>query len=365
MTDVFERFIEPFWQRYAGSVTLEQRKALQAIFQCRTAALGGRCYACADCGNEHFAYHSCNHRLCPQCGAADTQEWVDKQLGKLLPVPYFMVTFTLPEQLRPVMLGSRQAIDLFFQCSSQALHDLLADPKRTGFARNGFFGVYQSWRQDMGYHPHVHYIVPAVGLDAEGALKHLKNQKWLLPAQPLATRLRTLLVNQLLDDALIDQGLFEELVKIDWNASVDPAGRGENAVKYLGKYVQRSVISNHRVLKIEGEHVYIRIKDRTTGRYQERKLTGVEFVRRYLLHVLPSGFHRIRYRGFLHARGKPAFQLLQTLLDARIGKPAHTARRAQREYLCPRCAVAMQPTQSLARAPPAQRNRHFFSVIAA
>lgn len=363
--DVIECFIEPFWAQYGGSITLDQRRALQAILQCRTPALGGHCYACPDCGNEHFAYHSCNHRLCPQCGAADTQQWVDKQLSKLLPVPYFMVTFTLPEQLRAIMLNSRQGIELFFQCSSQALHDLLANPRHTGFTRNGFFGVYQSWRQDMGYHPHIHYIVPAVGLSAEDALRHLKNPQWLLPAKPLASRLRTLLSNKLLTGELIDPVLFQELVKLDWNASVDPAGSGENAVKYLGNYVQRSVISDTRVLAIEGEKVRITLKNRATGKYEPRTLAGVEFIRRYLLHTLPKGFHRIRYRGFLHARGKFRLQWLQVLLDARIAKADNSARPSGHDYHCRHCGTPMQLVRGLARAPPAQRNEHFFNIVAA
>ena len=363
--DVFERFIEPFWQKHGHLITLDQRKALQAILLCRTPALGGHCYACPQCGAEHFAYHSCNHRLCPQCGTAQTQQWVGKQLEKLLPVPYFMVTFTLPEQLRAILLGSPQAIELFFKCSSQALHDLLADPRRTGFTRTGFFGLYQSWRQDMGYHPHIHYIVPAVGLNADAELKHLKNPQWLLPAKPLARRLRTLLSNRLLTSGLMDPQLFGELLKIDWNVSVDPAGSGENAVKYLGNYVQRSVISDQRILAIEGHQVRIAVKNRSTGKYETRTLAGVEFIRRYLLHTLPKGFHRIRYHGFLHARGKSKLQWLQTLLDVRIRRVARAVRQPARDYLCYRCATAMEPIRRLARAPPAQRNKHFFNRVAA
>ena len=363
--DVFERFIEPFWQKHGHAITLDQRKALQAILLCRTSALGGHCYACPECGAEHFAYHSCNHRLCPQCGTADTQQWVAKQLEKLLPVPYFMVTFTLPEQLRPILLGSPQAIELFFKCSSQALHDLLADPRRTGFTRNGFFGVYQSWRQDMGYHPHIHYIVPAVGLNMDAELRHLKNPQWLLPAKPLAARLRTLLTHALLDSEQIGQPLFRELVKMDWNVSVDPAGSGENAVKYLGNYVQRSVISDQRILAIEGDQVRILVKNRSTGKYEPHTLAGVEFIRRYLLHTLPKGFHRIRYHGFLHARGKSRLQWLQRLLDVRIRRVASAVRQPARNYLCHRCGTAMEPIRRLARAPPAQRNEHFFNRVAA
>lgn len=362
--DVIERFIEPFWARYSGSITVEQRKAIQAILQCRTPALGGHRYACK-CGQTHHAFHSCNHRLCPQCGAADTVQWVQKQMGKLLPVPYFMVTFTLPEELRPVMLGNRRAMELFFKCSSQAISELLADPKRTGFTRSGFFGVFQSWTQEMLYHPHIHYIVPGVGLTEDDRLKHLKNPKFLIYAEPFAIRLRTLLVNQLFDAGLIEKRLFWKLVKMDWNASVDPAGSGENTVKYLGQYVQRSVISDNRVLAIEGDHVRIRIKNRDTKAYEQRTMSGVEFIRRYLLHVLPSRFHRIRYRGFLHARSKPKLRWLQVLLGARIVKAGEQTKPTHGGYLCPRCGTPMQRTRRHARAPPAERNQHFFNVVAA
>jgi hypothetical protein len=362
--DVIERFIEPYWARYGRSVTVEQRKALQAILQCRTPAMGGHRYACS-CGQTHHAFHSCNHRLCPQCGAADTAAWVQKQLGKLLPVPYFMVTFTLPEQLRPVMRGNRLAMELFFKCSSQALSELLADPKRTGFAQSGFFGVFQSWRQDMGDHPHIHYIVPGVGLTKGGKLKHLKDPKFLIYGEPLAMRLRTLFAKQLLQHGLINQRLFWVLVKMSWNASVDPAGSGENSVKYLGTYVQHSVISDSRVLAIEGDQVRIRIKNRDTEKYEQRTMSGVEFIRRFLLHALPSRFHRIRYRGFLHARGKPKLQWLQVLLGARILKADDLPKLAHSGYLCPRCGIPMQRTKRHARAPPAERNERFFNVVAA
>ena len=129
----------------------------------------------------------------------------------------------------------------------------------------------------MGYHPHIHYIVPAVGLNTDEELKQLKNPQWLLPAQPLAARLRTLLANALLESELIDSQLFRELVKMDWNVSVDLAGSGENAVKYLGNYVQRSVISDQRILAIAGDKVRIAVKNRSTGKYEPRSMTGVEF----------------------------------------------------------------------------------------
>lgn len=364
VAEVIERFAPDYWARHRGRITADERRALQAILQCRTPALGGHRYACA-CGHEHHAFHSCNHRLCPRCGAADTQEWVARQLGRLLPVAYYMVTFTLPSELRPVMRGNRRAMELLMRHSAQALAELLADPARCGFHRSGFFGVYQSWTQDMRFHPHVHYVVPAAGLDPRWRLKRPEDPKFLIHAAPLAKRLRTLLANALREAGLISAPLFWKLVKTDWNASVDRAGTGENAVKYLGRYVRRSVISDGRIAAVEGDKVRIRIRNRDTQACETRLIDGVEFVRRFLQHALPPRFHRIRYRGFLHARGKAALDWMRLILDARLAPPQETAPRAPAEFRCPRCGGIMRRVRHMPRAPPARRNEHFHHAVAA
>lgn len=362
---VIERFAPEFWARYATRITVDERRAFQAILQCRTPALGGHRYAC-ECGHEHYAFHSCNHRLCPRCGAGDTQAWVARQLGSLLPVPYFMVTFTVPDALRPIIRGNPQAMELFMRCSGRALADLLADPTRCRFYRSGFFGLYQSWTQDMRLHPHVHYVVPAVGLDAKWRLKRLKDPGFLLHAQPLATRLRTLMANALREAALIEDQLFWHLVKTDWNASVDRAGSGENAIKYLGRYIRRSVITDTRILAVEGDTVKIRIKNRHTESFESVLLGGVEFVRRFLQHALPPRWHRIRYRGFLHARAKAALHWLQLLLEVRLRPtPQSPPPPSGADILCPRCGAPMHRDRRMPRAPPHERNEHFFNAIAA
>lgn len=364
MAEVIERFAPAYWARYADRITLDQRRALQAILQCRTPALGGHRYAC-NCGYAHYAFHSCNHRLCPRCGTADTQAWVTKQLGRLLPVPYYMVTFTLPDQLRMVLRTKREAMELLMRCSAQALRELLADTHRNGFHRSGFFGVYQSWTQDMRFHPHVHYLVPAVGLDTQWRLKRPKDPKFFIYAEPIAKRLRTLLTNQLHQAGLIHTALFWKLVKMDWNASVDHAGSGDNAIKYLGQYIRRSVISDSRILAIEDDKVRIRTKNRTTQAYGSSLLDGVEFVRRFLQHAMPARFHRIRYYGFLHARGKATLEWLQLLLDAHRRPETESTPNSEHIFLCPRCRTPMMRTRQMPRAPPAQRNQHFFDIIAA
>jgi hypothetical protein len=362
--EVIERFAEPFWARHGASVTVGQRKALQAILQCRTFALGGHRYDCK-CGHKHFAWHSCNHRLCPQCGATANAEWVDKQLEKLLPVPYFLVTFTLPSELRPVALRKIEVIEAFFQQSGEALAEILADPKRTGFAKNGFFGVYQSWTQDLRFHPHIHYIVPGVGLSEANRPVFLKNAKFLVRGEPLAARFRNRFLNRMREKSFIDTALYWKLRKMKWGVDIQPPGTGENAFKYLGQYVHHSVISDHRILAFEDGGVRIRIKNRDTGEHETRWIEGVEFLRRFLLHALPSGFHRIRYRGFLHARGKPALQWLQTALNARLSKRTKKTPPPKPVYRCPLCGSPMQRKNKRSRAPPAERNEHFFATVAA
>lgn len=362
VASVIGHFAPAFLVRYAKDMSRDQRRALQAILQCRTPAMGGHRYVCS-CGHEHHAFHSCNHRLCPRCGASDTQEWVGKQLGRLLPVPYYMVTFTVPTQLREVIRGNRDAMELLMRCSSQALAELLADPARCGFERNGFFGVYQSWTQEMMWHPHVHYVVPAVGLDSKWHLKRSRQRRFLLHAQPLATRLRTLLCRHLLAFGLINKELFWSLVKMPWNASVDPAGSGHNAVKYLGQYIHRSVISDGRILGVEHGHVRIRVKNRDAGSFESRLIEGVEFVRRFLQHALPARFHRIRYRGFMHSRGKATLEWLQLLLDAFTNQGQLPAPAPQRPFICPSCGATMQRTRLFARAPPAQLHALFLNSL--
>jgi len=362
--EVIERFAEPFWARHGASITVDQRKALQAILQCRTFVLGGHRYDC-ECGHTHFAWHSCNHRLCPQCGATDNAEWIDKQLDKLLPVPYFLVTFTLPGELRPVALRKIEVIEAFFQQSSETLAEILADPKRTRFHKSGFIGAYQSWTQDLRFHPHIHYIVPGIGLSETKRPVFLKDPKFLVHVRPLADRFRNRFLQWLKDKGHIDNRLYWKLRKMNWGVDIQPPGTGENAFKYLGQYIHHSVISDHRILGIENEKVRIRIKNRVTKKYETRCIEGVEFLRRFLLHALPSGFHRIRYRGFLHARGKPSLQWLQTALNARLSKRKDKAQPPKPVHRCPRCGRPMQRKNEQSRAPPEARNYHFISTVAA
>jgi hypothetical protein len=352
---VIERFHKSFFSRYGDSLNFEQRKALQAILQCRTESMGGhKCY-CAQCREYHFFYHSCNHRNCPICGAQDTAGWVDKRLAQALPLPHYMITVTLPAQLRPACQFSPEKIyPLFFKCAARAIKDILANPKHLGI-QSGFFGVLQTWQQTLTLHPHIHFIVPAGGLDPEGNLKIAKKQ-WLVWGDVFAKRLKHLLLTEFKSQAVVDQNTLNACWKISWNADVENFGNGHNAIKYLGRYIYKSAISNARIKTINQTHVTFTLKDRQNGKTKDIRITGEAFLMRYFTHVLPSKFHRVRYYGFMHPRAKATFAIIQALLDAEppkqtIDKPEP----ASAPFKCPKCGNAMNIIEHRPRAPPDKR----------
>ena len=201
-------------------------------------------------------------------------------------------------------------------------------------------------------------------MSSQGKLVKLKKSDFLVWGDVLATRMKTILLKSLEEDELVSRSLLRELWQIDWNADVAFAGTGENAVKYLGQYVSRSVITDHRIVKVDEDSVWIRLKDRDDGTYYSVRIDGVEFIRRLLMHVLPPGFHRIRYRGFLHPRGRPNFHWLQVLLEAKLRKRMIPHYADSQTMTCPRCGGESYRDKNYARAPPMQRHREFVERMA-
>ena len=260
-----------------GNPTLHpaQWRAIWAISQCRTPVLGGHLYACGDCGQRAFAYHSCNHRVCPQCGRAATAKWVTRELGKRIGAPYFMVTFTLPSELREIFFGphARDAFDLFFAASSGALSEKLASPKSTGAQTSGFTGVLHTWGQRLQFHPHIHYIVPGAGLDQNGHYTEIKNENFLAPLAPLRGAFRSHFRQQLKDyDWEVDPAVWTK----DWGVHIAPFGSGHNAIKYLGTYVNRTAVADSRIVSANDREVTFSWQDRAhADRIRHETLTGV------------------------------------------------------------------------------------------
>ena len=336
----------------------QERKALQSILQCRTPVMGGRSYRCSHCEKDHFAWHSCNHRICPRCGAGDAQQWIAGKLDSLLPVPYYMATFTLPSQLRTLCRCQAELfLKLFFASSAQAIKDVLKQSRHLG-GDCGVIGFLQSWTQDLRLHPHIHYIIPGIGIDESKKITRPRNPEWLAYGSVFASRLKTHLLKALEKEGLLSKAETKPLWAIGWNCDVKNFGNGANAIKYLGSYVRRGPLSDSRILKIQGDMITISVRNRDSGVIEQARIQGVEFVRRYLQHALPSGFHAVRYYGFLHPRSKNKLAVIGEQLGARIA--AESNRPEPQEppapTLCPRCRKPMEMTAQLSRAPPWERS---------
>jgi hypothetical protein len=348
------RFL-PAFLKTEPPLSESQRRAIWAITHCRTAELGGRVFDCKPCGRFHFAYHSCNHKACPQCGAGATQRWVQRELGKLVNAPYFLVTFTVPSELRGCFFGplAKEAYDMFFTAVSRALSEKLATAKELRAHVNGFTAALHTWNQCMGCHPHIHCVVPGAGLDAHGKFVRVKKSNRLLHLPHLQAAFRQHF-RRLLDEKgwQVDPQVWTK----DWGVHIQPAGSGAAALKYLGNYVARTAISDARILQITEESVTFRWKDRDKNRIEETTLPGVEFVRRYLRHVLPAGLRSVRYYGFCH----PAAKANRMRVQLHSGRPVQfgfTAPAAKKASPCPACPHCGGPTQLIALILPAYKSR--------
>jgi hypothetical protein len=312
LAEVLRRHWPAYERKYRARLLPSHRRAVTAILSCRTPALGGQLYRCA-CGQEHYAYHSCNHRACPQCGHADATEWLERQRCRLLPVPYYLVTFTVPQQLRKVIRSNQKILyALLLTQSAAALLEVARDHKDLG-AKLGLMAVLQTWTRDLRYHPHVHCVVPAGGLSPD-ELRWVspKRENYFLPQAALAMRLRTRLKETLQQDhpALWAQ-IPSPVWSLNWVADVQPVGTGEPALKYLA---------------------------------------AEAFLHRLLQHVLPRGFQRIRYFGFLSAASKKKWRRVLALLDW-TSPPLKSAPPIP-VPLCANCKKPMALLGQLARAPP-------------
>jgi hypothetical protein len=297
--------------RTQHAVTPEQAEVLRALANCRTAALGGHLDRCCDCGYERPAYNSCRNRHCPKCQALDAARWLAARMQTLLPIPYFHVVFTLPGELAPLVRRNRRRLfDLLFAAASQTLLELGRDPRRLG-AQLGATAVLHTWTRDLRFHPHIHAVVTGGGLSADGQRWVAADPDYLFPVHVLSALWRGKMLaaigqehqRQALElpdelqpgDALAT--LMHRLYATEWVTYIKPPFAGpEQVLAYLGRYTHRVALSNHRLLDVTADRVTLRTRGEGTV-----TLTPVELLRRFLLHVLPKGFVRIRHYGLLAA----------------------------------------------------------------
>lgn len=304
--------------RDSHSLSRPQLRAMRAIEICRTATLGGHVYECEKCGKEKICYNSCRNRHCPQCQGLDRQRWLEERSAELLPVPYFHVVFTLPEELNAlVLINHRLLYTLLFDSASQTLLEIAADPKHLG-ARIGVLAVLHTWGQTLQLHPHLHCIVPGGGLSPDRQRWIGSRPRFFLPVAVLSRLFRGKFLSGLksahktgelkLPESLERPGAFkallDELYAKSWVVySQPPFGSAEKVLGYLARYTQRVAISNSRLVRLVDSQVTFTYKDYSDGdKVKEMTLPEEEFLRRFLLHILPERFVRIRYYGLLSTR---------------------------------------------------------------
>ena len=296
LAEIFRRYGAQYRAKYGEHMLPSHRQTMAAIERCRTEALGGQVYYCDHCDEARYCYHSCRNRHCPKCQNERAEQWLVRQQALLLPIEHFMVTFTLPAELRPLARSHQHLIyNALFRASAAALQALAADPRFVG-GHLGMMGVLHTWGRDLSYHPHVHYLVPGGGLAPDGSRWHLARQGFLVHVKPLSRLFRAKFRAELRQTELFH--LFPAKVwQQDWVVHCQPVGSGQTALKYLAAYVFRVAISNNRIVKVEDDRVTFRY--RPSGRRQDKYCTLAvdEFIRRFLQHVLPKGFVKVRYYG--------------------------------------------------------------------
>lgn len=313
---LLQRLASAYLKQFGASMPGRHREVLQKILSCRTPEMGGQLFQCPDCSGFHYRYHSCNDRHCPQCGGTDAEDWLQRQKGRLLlPVPCFLVTFTVPEEIRHFIRSNQKiALDLLFACSAKAMQDLAGNPRRLG-AQLGMLGVLHTWSRTLVYHPHIHYLVPGGGLSRDGRTWKTSRPKFLLAVKPLGAWMRTLFKTKLAKE---HPDLFKlvpaKVWKRHWNVDSRPAGSGENALRYLSCYIFKTATSNRKVQLLPEGQLLWSYRDNQTGKPATVKLAPMEWMRRFLQHILPSGFARVRTFGWLHPAAKVRCNRVRALL---------------------------------------------------
>jgi hypothetical protein len=296
--EIFRRYGPAYRARYASALSRSQKQALQAIAQCRTEALGGQVYTCPSCQTTRYSYHSCRNRHCPTCQQDANQVWLDEQQALLLPVPYFLVTFTLPAELRLVARQHPETIySLLFHSSAAALQQLARVPRFLG-GEIGMLGVLQTWTRDLRYHPHVHFLVPALALAAEGKRWLVGKRDFLVHVKPLAQLFRAKFRAELGKTPLVSQVKARVWVRA-WVVDCRGVGSGAAALKYLAPYIFGIALSNNRIDRLVNDQVTFRYTEGKTGEQKRETLAVDAFIGRFLSHVLPKGFVKVRYYGLL------------------------------------------------------------------
>jgi len=355
LADLLRQYGPAYRQKYAARLLPSHYQAMRAIERCRTEALGGQVFACPNCGEVRYSYHSCRNRNCPKCQHQQTQAWLEVQQGLLLPVPYFLLTFTLPAELRLLASQNQKLIyHLLFRASAQATQQLASDPRFVG-GQIGMLGVLHTWTRNLFYHPHVHYLVPGGGIGTDGCWLPARKD-FFLPVKALSKLFRAAFQRALRRTALYAR-IPPKVWRRAWVVHCKSVGNGQAALKYLAPYIHRVALSNRRLVSIqhrgsmETSQITFQYRPSDTGQLKTCTLSVEHFIQRFLQHVLPRGFVKVRYFGFFAATLRSRLAALQQSLlpdtqqqTEQAEQPTTTPIPApswQDNMLCPKCGQPM------------------------
>jgi hypothetical protein len=353
LADILRQFGPAYRQKYNHHLLPSHRQAMRAIERCRTVTLGGQVFRCVACEETRYSYHSCRNRHCPKCQHEQTQIWLEGQQALLLPVSYFLLTFTLPAELRELARANQKYLyDLLFRASARAVQQLAHDPRYVG-GQIGLVGVLHTWTRNLFYHPHVHYLAPGGGLSREGQWLPAHNN-FFLPVLALSKLFRAAFQHLLKKTPLYEQ-VPPAVWWRDWVVHCKAVGNGQAALKYLAPYIHRVALSNRRLVScdlsgsLQTSRATFQYRTSDTGRLRLCSLSVEHFIQRFLQHILPRGFVKVRYYGFFGATRRSRLSALQH----QLGKPPDDPRSPDKaddlsktlelpaSVLCPQCGRAM------------------------
>jgi hypothetical protein len=298
--DIFREYGPAYLEKYGERIPTSHKKVIDAILSCRTSACGMIVYECTGCGKNHHIFRSCGNRHCPTCQNQKGLDWLEHQLDIQVPGPYFMITFTVPENIRSFFRSNQQiAYDGLFRASSESMKKLAKDDKFIGGDVPGFFGVLHTWGRTLNYHPHIHYVVAGGAWSKDDHIWHPSRSDFYVPNKALSRICRAKFKDKMIEAGLIDfidPGVWHEA----WNVNIQPVGAAEQSIRYLSHYVFKVAISDHRIVDVKNGMVTFSYQKTGSRRTRYMKLSALDFMSRFLQHCLPSGFMKIRYYGFMH-----------------------------------------------------------------
>ena len=363
ISDIFRKHGSLYLNQYSLNMLPSHKKAFEDILKCRTPIMGGKVYFCPDCNKYEYSYHSCGNRNCPKCQNDKANLWLEKNSRLLLPVNHFMVTFTIPKELRALARSNQKLFySILFKASSQTMEKLSLDPKYVG-GKLGMIGILHTWSRTLVYHPHVHYIVTGGGFSKENNKWNKSRSNFLFPVKALSKIFKAKFRDQLKkENPTLFNSISADVWYKAWIVNSIPVGRGDKALKYLAQYVFRIAISNSRIISLKNGMVAFKYKESktnpSTDGWKIISLKADEFIRRFLQHVLPSGFVKVRYYGLFASTNRDLLSKVREILGCEKTIPKKKP-KVGKIFKCPQCKKEMvvafivpRPVRKSNKAPP-------------